>query len=329
MKEKLISIIVPVYNVEKYLAKCINSLINQTYNNLEVLLIDDGSTDNSLIICEEFQKKDSRIKVIHKQNGGLSSARNTGIDNSNGEYLLFIDSDDWIKPNFVEILSNVAIDNNVDLVVSGLINTFLYDYIDNMYNSNHYEIISKEDMLKKVLYGENGIDVSACGKLYNKNVFCNLKYDEGQLYEDFLIIDKIINNCQSFAIVDYRGYYYYQRENSIMHSKYNDKRYVLINKSEEIIDLANEYYTNVVPYAIYRYMINNLLLLKMTISDNDFKKEASVFRNNILKYKKELLCYSFIENKYKLIIKMLSFNILIFKIFWNFKLIIKKVKGDI
>ena len=117
----LISIIVPVYNVEKYIHECVDSIINQTYKNIEIILVDDGSPDNCGKICDEYAKKDNRIKVIHKPNGGLSDARNHGIDVANGEWLMFIDSDDWIEPNMAEKLLHSALNNKADLAISSVI----------------------------------------------------------------------------------------------------------------------------------------------------------------------------------------------------------------
>ena len=121
MKKHLVSIVVPVYNVEKYLKRCVDSIINQSYNNIEILLVDDGSTDSSGKICDDYLKKDSRIKVIHKQNGGLSDARNFGIDKSTGDYLSFIDSDDWIEKDMIMNLFNSIINEKSDISIEFMI----------------------------------------------------------------------------------------------------------------------------------------------------------------------------------------------------------------
>ena len=117
--EELISVVVPVYNVEKYIDKCINSIINQTYKNLEIILVDDGSPDNCGNICDEYAKKDNRIIVIHKENGGVSSARNIGIKNAKGKWITFVDSDDWIENDYVEKLSKIGIQNKAEVVLCG------------------------------------------------------------------------------------------------------------------------------------------------------------------------------------------------------------------
>ena len=138
MKKEKVSVIIPIYNVEKYLEKCLNTIINQTYKNLEIILIDDGSTDKSSTICDEYCEKDKRIKVIHKNNEGVSSARNKGIELSKGKYIVFIDPDDYVTDEHVEVLYDCIISNNVDLVISNLIDINEDGIILNNERKNHF-----------------------------------------------------------------------------------------------------------------------------------------------------------------------------------------------
>lgn len=319
MNNILVSVIVPIYNVEEYLKKCLDSIINQTYKKIEIILVDDGSTDYSGNICDEYSKIDRRIKVIHKENGGLSSARNVGIDNSSGKYIVFIDSDDWINSYFIENLYTIAYESNSDLVISGLKRVFNMNNFDDSKNDNSYRIISKTEALNMTLLGDNGIDVSACGKMYKSDIFRNIKYPIGELYEDFLIIDNIIEKCNKIAITNYRGYYYYQRFGSIMHSKYSKKRYVLIEKSEQIIKKSQVFHPEIIDYAIYRYIINNLLFIKMTVNDLDYKAEYANFCQNLKKYSKEFFKFKFVSIKTKLLVFIiLRFNC-VFRLLWKLK----------
>ena len=201
--KKMISIIVPVYNVEKYLNRCVDSIINQTYKNLEIILVDDGSTDNSGKICDEYQKKDSRIKVIHKTNGGMSSARNAGLDIATGNYIAFVDSDDYIALNMMATMRGYVVDNNVDMAVCGFTrlteNKILSErgkeVICGIYNpeklfeSETAHIDGVKDRVS--LYTE-----SLCNKLYKRYIFDDLRLRIGKNHEDFYLMHYIINKCQ-------------------------------------------------------------------------------------------------------------------------------------
>ena len=186
-----ISIILPVYNVEKYLNKCIDSILNQTYKNFELIIIDDGSTDNSSTICDSY-KNDSRVIVIHQDNKGLSVARNKGIDMSTGNYITFIDSDDYIDSKYIEILYNIISNNNSDIVMCNKIefkeNTNIKENIIYDYNE---EVLSKEETYKRMVLLQ-GITFTSWAKMYKKEIFNNNKYLEGKLYEDIFIINDIM-----------------------------------------------------------------------------------------------------------------------------------------
>ena len=172
-QDELISIIIPVYKVEKYLEKCINSIIGQTYTNLQIILVDDGSPDNSGKICDKYAKKDSRVEVIHKSNGGLSEARNSGIERAKGKYIGFVDSDDYIKEDMYEVLYNLITRFQADVSICNL-----YDVVGDEKNIRNINEGIKEynriDILKEVLMDKN-IQSYAWNKLYKKELFDNLK----------------------------------------------------------------------------------------------------------------------------------------------------------
>ncbi len=191
---EIISIIVPVYNVEKYLDRCIQSILNQTYPYFELILVDDGSSDNSGKMCDEYAKKDDRIIVIHQENNGLSSARNKGIENSKGEFLSFVDSDDWISKDYLKEMYNEQKKTKADLVICNIDCITLHD---NKYNSLNYEspivdeIFDSKTMLQKLMENNNWYYVVACNKLYKKSLFKNCKYPSGMFHEDEFIIHHI------------------------------------------------------------------------------------------------------------------------------------------
>ena len=178
----LISIIIPVYNVELYLEKCLDSIINQTYKNIEILLVDDGSKDNSGKMCDEYAKKDNRIKVIHKENGGLSSARNCGIKNSNGKYLTFVDSDDIIELDMIESLYHLMNKYDSEIVISNIKNVF-DGIIKKEKETDEIRVLNNIEVLEEMLYGD-AYYISACGKLFKKELFENVEFPLNKVYED-------------------------------------------------------------------------------------------------------------------------------------------------
>lgn len=216
MQTPLISIIVPVYNVEPYLRRCLDSIVNQTYTNLEIILIDDGSPDNCPKICDEYAAKDKRITVIHKKNGGLSDARNAGLDICKGEYVSFVDSDDWIANTYVELLTKAIIDNNADISVCEFIRT-TQTYNLSISSSNiKYEVFDSTTATKK-LWSENYITfVIACGKLLKRTLFSNIRFPKGFVHEDVFISYKFLYNAHKTIFLSIPLYCYFQRKDSIM-----------------------------------------------------------------------------------------------------------------
>ena len=173
----MVSVIIPIYNVEKYLAECIESVINQTFSDLEIILVNDGSTDNCREICENYKRKDNRIKLIHKSNGGPSSARNAGIDIAKGDYFTFIDSDDYIMPDMIEQL--IYVSQSTDADISICCKSDYKDESDKGINKD-IEILTKEETLKCILT-EKKILTSPCGKLYKRNLFNKVRYPDGKI----------------------------------------------------------------------------------------------------------------------------------------------------
>lgn len=217
MENDLISIIVPIYNVEKYLNRCILSLINQSYKNIEIILVDDGSLDDSGNIVDIWKKKDNRIVAFHKKNGGLSDARNYGIKHANGEYLSFVDSDDYVDKHFIQVLYETAITTGAKISAVGF-KCVSDDKIEstNIAIENNIEVFNTEDAIN-YLYTNDKYCNYAWNKLYLKELFKEIKYPLGKKMEDlgttYLLIDKC--NCVSYNPTPL--YFYYQRDESILH----------------------------------------------------------------------------------------------------------------
>lgn len=217
-----ISVIVPVYNVEKYLSKCVDSIINQTYHNLEIILVDDGSPDRCGEICDEYATKDNRIKVIHKKNGGLSDARNAGIEVAEGGYIAFVDSDDYIASDMMDVLYHRLIKDGSDMALCN----FKYidekgEEIEERKNKSPIkdEVITGIDGMKKLSQDKNWYYVIAWNKLYKKEIFDNIRFPKGKIHEDEFVIHHIMHACKRISCVALELYYYLQRQGSIMSQK--------------------------------------------------------------------------------------------------------------
>ena len=184
--ERLVSIIIPVYNVQNELKSCVDSVISQTYKNIEIIIIDDGSTDESAKICDNYEKKDNRIKVIHKLNGGLSDARNWGLECARGEYVYFLDSDDLIKVDTIELLVCYCEKYDAEIGISWFCSFYSDSQLNNLLIScgnKDIEIMSKKEAIKKMILPGN-YDHSGCGKLYKRSLWKDVAFPKGKLYED-------------------------------------------------------------------------------------------------------------------------------------------------
>ncbi|MBC5995846.1 glycosyltransferase [Romboutsia ilealis] len=224
-----ISVIVPVYNAEKYLRECLDSIINQSFKNLQIILVNDGSTDNSGRICEEYSNLDSRIEVIHKENGGASSARNKGLEEAKGRFIAFVDSDDYIKSNMYEVLYNSQIYYSSDIsmcsykeVDEDIISS---NVIENKENDYNVDIYSGEESIYQLYNHENSINfIIPVNKLYKRELFRNLRYKEGIICEDELIIHELLYRTRKLVYIKDEMYFYRQTSNSVMRNEYGYKR---------------------------------------------------------------------------------------------------------
>jgi glycosyltransferase involved in cell wall biosynthesis len=211
---KKISIIVPVYNVERYLKECVESILNQTYINFELILVDDGSPDNSGKICDEFALKDNRITVIHKTNGGQSSARNAALEMMTGEYVCFVDSDDLIHNKTLEILYNIITENKAD-IAAGRFKIFSFN--EEIEIESNIEVVSKEissTTLLQMAISNYDISFSVCNKMFNSNLWREFRFREGTYYEDEDISYKIFDKAKNCILSDYQFYFYRTNLNS-------------------------------------------------------------------------------------------------------------------
>ena len=306
---ELISIIVPVYNVEKYLEKCVNSIVNQTYKNLEIILVDDGATDSSGKLCDELAKIDNRIKVYHKENGGLSDARNYGVEKSTGEYIGFVDSDDYIDAEMYEKLYEAIKKENVDVAECNL--KIIYPDREELFTEqNYYNVCTKQEYLEEYLKIEK-IFGSACVRLIKSDIAKKLKFPVGKLYEDTYYAYGLINVADSYVIMDAPYYNYLMRENSITNARFNPRIFDLIEIVEEFHNTVYENYPELEKAADCRKMYAYFSVLNSILLEDEFKNNS--FYPQIVNYFKEnyikLLRNKYITRNRKLSILLIKINI--------------------
>jgi glycosyltransferase involved in cell wall biosynthesis len=291
-----ISVIVPVYNVEPYIRKCLDSIINQTYKNLEVICIDDGSTDNSGKICDEYAKHDSRLKVIHKSNDGNSSAINIGLDTFTGSYVGFIDSDDWIEPNYYESLYITIKENKVDIVCGGYYKDTLEKctIVKNKLPIDKGKL-NREQVLKYTFIRDS---YPAFGAYYWNKLFCSsfFKLTEGDGYKirahedlevggDVLLFAECALQASSAIYCESSYYHYFQRETSLVHSKDIEKRKGSLKAYSRVIELfeQNSVSEDIIIWVKRFYTYHASLLTELAINNND-SRNIPVLQNEIKRY---------------------------------------------
>ena len=286
----LISVIVPVYKVEKYLNRCVESIVNQTYKNLEIILVDDGSPDNCPQMCNEWAKKDSRIKVIHKQNGGLSDARNVGISEATGIYITFVDSDDWLDLDCIEFLYGQLIVNKVCLAICHFRtvndNKILKDDC-----KNDTEVISAKEYLKRILCWDCA-SVTICGKLFEKNLFNDVKFPQRKLYEDNGTTHKLILKCDKVVASRKTKYNYFMRNGSITHRKFDKKNFDYIEMTDLLCADVLKVYPDLLSVALCFRCDIRIGLLGQMVEAKEYKQERQQMLGFLRENKKNYLCDS-------------------------------------
>ena len=302
----LISIIVPIYNVEHYLRACIESVLSQTYSNIEVILVNDGSTDNSYKIVEEYRVKDSRIIVINKKNGGLSDARNAGIEHAKGDYIVFVDSDDTVTNDCIEYLFRLIKNNNAQMSI-GTYN-IVKNNIFRPFNNNQKEtVMDKKEAIRRLLV-EEGYTVSACCKMYNSSLFNNVRFPVGRLYEDNNTTYKLILNSYRIAYGPKCIYNYYQRDGSITKQGFNNRKMDYIYTVDEMCEDLNDHIPELYDEIMIKRLKPRFVVLKY-MAFAQLTDEQKIEKKNIIGFIKEKR--SFILNNKHVDLKMkLAFIVL-------------------
>ena len=293
----LVSVIVPVYNVEPYLREALDSVVNQTYKDLEIIIVDDGSTDGSADICEEYADSDPRIKLIHQSNKGLSGARNTGLDNATGDFVAFVDSDDSISPSFVETLVSALISSDSSIAIcrcsviyaSGSMNGVAASSVFPTISNGIYE---RADAIRLLI--EEKMSFNACNKLFKRELFSGVRFPEGHVYEDAFPCVKLFDKAERVVLVDESLYNYWRRTGSITASVNMDMIGDCLLAHNSVSEFIRHKWSDIIPEPLYLkkhqgivafLILNYIKLIKSGSEDKTLKREL---RAQILKTKREV-----------------------------------------
>lgn len=311
----LISVIVPVYNVEEYLPYCLDSIIQQTYDNLEIILINDGSTDGSKLICKKYVEKDQRIRLINQKNKGLSGARNTGLDNCIGEYITFIDSDDYIVNDYIEYLySMITEDVTISMCNSKIVNS--YDKKNLESSIGEVKTLNQKEYFKMTLY--NVRYLSAWGKLFHRRHFTRIRFPEGMLNEDIYIMGDIFSNIDNIFLGTSEKYKYVKRLGSITTGKFSERKFDLVKANEKYCNIVVNIYDDLeMDSIIYKNHAKSALAKQMTYKNY---KTYNYFVRDLIRSSRKNLTNIIKKNDCPFAEKMLtvidSTNFIIIKLFW-------------
>ena len=284
----LISVIVPVFNVKEYLERCVSSILCQTYKNIEVILVDDGSTDGSGELSEEIAKRDERVKVIRKANGGVSSARNVGLEVAAGEYIGFVDGDDYIEPDMYEFLHNLIVENNADVACGGMVRDYKDGFTENNLYKNELLLLNSSDILF-LFVEEKKIACGVCDKLFKKKIVKNLKFDNSIILgEDFIFAFSAFYYSNKIVVQNLCKYHYYMRDSSCIHKDFDCHMLQLI----EMLDIVEQRFLldNKIKLIIKdRRACFQLSFLKSVIMTGKCREFYRPIRKNLLREKKYIL----------------------------------------
>ncbi len=284
MEKASISVIIPVYKVEPYLDRCVQSIVDQTYKNLEIILVDDGSPDNCPAMCDAWAQRDGRIKVIHKANGGLSDARNAGMATATGEYIAFVDSDDWIAPEMLERLLYTIDQDRSDIAGCTVKMVWDDDTPDELLTVQTNYVLDRHEA-QAALLEEKLLKQPVWYKLYRSGIIKDIPFEKGKYHEDVFWSYQAVGAAERVSVIDYVGYYYTQRSDSIMGEGYSLKRLDAIEAYEKRYKYISEHFPELEPAA--RISIINACIYHGQMVLKHLPKEAQRQAFSILRTAKE------------------------------------------
>lgn len=324
MNEK-IGILIPLYNNEKLIKRCLKSILNQTYSNLEIIIIDDGSTDNSFKICEDFVGKDERFKIYRRKNKGVAFTRNEAIKMCTAKYFIFLDSDDCIDKDYIETLYNIMKYTKTDLVSSTLFNFKREDELLNKENNPvKTQIVNKKEGLKRLLYQYDIQNGPTC-KLYKRELFDKIIFPEGRIYEDLATIYKVVNECNTIAITNYNGYNYFYNIFSITKKGFRKEEIVMLEYGEEIYSfIQKKYKEKELLLAAKNLLVSQCIFLACKIPmEKQYKNVIKKIKKYINLYRMNLLKDRETHFKTKLYLLISLLGIRNIKLLYKFECVVK------
>lgn len=318
-----ISIVVPVYNVSQYIRQCLDSIVKQTYTNLEIILVDDGSTDDSGDICDEYAKNDIRIKVIHKENGGISSARNAGIKNATGKYIGFVDSDDWIDINmYSKLYKNIK---NENAQISCCNRLLVYSNVQKKYGTtSYYEVMNSKRAIELMCtYGYIGMSVYT--KLYERELFNKIEFPIGKKSEDVFIIYKLVDKASTIVYDATPLYYYRQRTGSITTTK--NINLDIIDASKGLMNYVENKYPDIKSIVTNNYIYSIIgvydTILKSKEKGLNINKLKKFIKSEVKQYYNEIKDLKINSKSRKIQLFMLRYMSVLYNLMFNFYNFIK------
>ena len=316
INENVLSVVVPVYNMEKYLDRCIESILKQTYKNMEILLIDDGSTDNSYNICEKYKKKDNRIKVFYKKNGGLSDAKNYGILHSSGEFITFVDADDWIDETMYEVMLKEMQEKKADISICGR----YIDFEDGKSRKWFYDKLLVMNKIESLLYLNSfyDFDMASWDKIYRRDLFENIKFPYGKKCEDAYTTYLLFEKADLIVYIPECFYHYFQRQGSISRSKELNMDYIYAAKEQ--MNFFKENYSEIYFAGVTHYVFAIKSLYQVAIErDIVLNDEMKRLVKETKKYSKKILCNKYVSIKKKIIYILFAYFNPFYKILLRIK----------
>lgn len=320
--DALISIIIPVYNVEKYLGYCIDSVLKQTYHNIQVILVDDGSTDTCSNICDAYKLKDNRVEVIHKKNGGLSDARNTGLKSIKGDYICFVDSDDRISPVMIEKLYKALIDNNSDISICGIEDIFIDVPKEESLFDGYFQRITvlSGELATEYILEDKKILAYVCNKMFRSELFKGIEFPIGKRFEDMYITHELTHLAKNVVVIPDKLYIYYHHSQSISSTNtlqnYNDICGAYLKRLDFTIKFCPSMYKEVLKQTTIGCINFYNLILKEPKSSINF--DSSYVKSFLKKNRKDIIQSGLIPIKYKIYCLCISYLTLVYNISFSF-----------
>lgn len=310
-----ISVIVPVYNAENTIRVCVDSILNQSYQNFELILVDDGSQDGSLQICNDYMKKDRRIRVCRIEHGGLSAARNHGIDQARGTYLSFVDADDYLGREYLMLLADMIHRYSVGIaVIKGKMvaagrETGTHDADIRM----PVELLSKEQALREALIGQDKFGVAACGKIYHRRLWEKIRFPLGVLYEDLITIPWVFAQNEQVAYQPSVQYYYVMTPGSITHHPISEKDWDIIRNVKQLADYIDEEFPQLHDAAVARMVKDHICYLYRLVDAKEYSSIYLKLRNDYQAYWREALKNRYVPLRHKMQMFLLLTNPALYK----------------